>query len=185
MIEMTSKKWLLMSAVILLLSAGWIWSTRAAPGSDTSVGNSIPYVGFQAPDFRLQTTSGDMIALSDYHDQPVLINIWASWCPPCRAEMPAMEQVYKEYQDQGFVVLAVNATNQDNPSLALSFAEENNLTFPILLDMEGVVSRQYNVQSLPTSFFIDRFGKIQEIVVGGPMAEALLRIRTEQLLIGD
>ena len=96
-----------------------------------------------------------------------------------------MEQVYKEYQDQGFVVLAVNATNQDNPSLALSFAEEHNLTFPILLDLEGTASHKYNVQSLPTSFFVDRFGKIQEIVVGGPMAEALLRIRTEQLLTGE
>ncbi len=146
---------------------------------------SVPYVGFQAPDISLQSSTGDVIALSDFRGQPVLINFWASWCPPCRAEMPAMEQVYKEYQDQGFVVLAVNATNQDNPSLALSFAEEHNLTFPILLDMEGTASHQYNVQSLPTSFFVDRFGKIQEIVVGGPMAEALLRIRTEQLLTGQ
>ena len=184
MIKFTSNKFILLSIVVLLVSAGWIWFTKAEPGTTTEGEILAPHVGFQAPDFNLQTKAGDVIALSDFRGQPVLVNFCASWCPPCRAEMPAMEQVYNDYQDQGFVVLAVNATNQDNLSLALSFAEEHDLNFPILLDMDGNVSHEYNVQSLPTSYFVDRFGNIQEIVVGGPMAEALLRIRTEQLLNG-
>ena len=96
-----------------------------------------------------------------------------------------MEQVYNEYEEQGFVILAINATNQDNPTQALAFANEHSLTFPILLDTDGQAMQNYNVQSLPTSFFIDRAGNINEIVIGGPMAEALLRIRTEQLLVGE
>lgn len=185
MLKLTSSKWVLLSFAILSISAGWIWATKAEPGSITGGKAPAPYVGFQAPDFNLQTRTGDVIALSDFRGRPVLVNFWASWCPPCRAEMPAMEQVYKDYQDQGFVVLAVNASNQDNLSQALSFVDELDLTFPILLDIEGTASNQYNLQSLPTSYFISRSGNIQDIVIGGPMAEALLRIRTEQLLVGE
>ena len=175
----------LLSIASLIIGAGWIWVTAPAAGSTTGGNIPAPQKGFLAPDFTLETLNGESVTLSDLHGQAVLINLWASWCPPCRAEMPDMQQAYEEYKERGFTILAINATNQDNPSLALSFAEEHNLTFPILLDMEGTASHQYNVQSLPTSFFVDRFGKIQEIVVGGPMAEALLRIRTEQLLTGQ
>jgi peroxiredoxin len=142
----------------------------------------MPQVGFQAPDFELENSTGETIRLSELRGRPVLVNVWASWCPPCRAEMPAMQTVYQQYQDQGFIVLAVNATDQDDRQDALDFAQEWQLSFPILFDTQGQVSRQYQVRSLPTSFFIDPQGVIREVVVGGPMAEALLRIRVEQLL---
>lgn len=135
-----------------------------------------------APDFKLQAASGETIQLSELRGRPVLINLWASWCGPCRAEMPAMQRVYADYQDQDFLILAVNATNQDNADRAVAFAKEYDLTFPILFDTDGSVSSQYRLRALPTSFFVDPSGIIQEVVVGGPMSEALLRIRIEQLL---
>jgi cytochrome c biogenesis protein CcmG/thiol:disulfide interchange protein DsbE len=112
----------------------------------------------------------------------VLVNIWASWCPPCRAEMPAIERTYQDWRDQGFVVLAVNSTAQDKLADAQTFVTQNSLTFPIPLDESGQVTRLYRVSSLPTSFFIGKDGLIREVVIGGPMAEALLRSRVEQLL---
>lgn len=96
--------------------------------------------------------------------------------------MPAMQKAYEAYQDQGFVILAVNATNQDSRQDAVDFAGQYGLTFPILLDTSGEVSSLYQLRSLPTSFFIDRHGVIQEVVIGGPMSEALLRTRVQQLM---
>jgi peroxiredoxin len=98
--------------------------------------------------------------------------------------MPAMQRVYEEYKDQGFEILAVNATNQDSVEAALAFAQLYSLTFPIVMDTDGSVSRAYNLRALPSSFFIGADGVIQEVVIGGPMAEALLRVRVEQLLAG-
>ena len=112
----------------------------------------------------------------------MVINLWASWCTPCRAEMPAIQNVYEQYGEAGLVVLGVNATNQDNPQNANQFVEEMGLTFPILFDTDGEVSQRYLLTALPTTFFVDSNGTIQEVVVGGPMAEALLRIRIEQLI---
>ncbi|HAV77811.1 MAG TPA: TlpA family protein disulfide reductase [Anaerolineae bacterium] len=141
-----------------------------------------PQQGFLAPDFELQSTTGETIKLSDLRGQAVLINLWATWCPPCRAEMPAIEKVYKEYKDDGLVVLAVNMTYQDAQSDIAPFVGEYELTFPILLDRSGSVGTAYQLRSLPSSFFVDRNGIINEVVIGGPMAEALLRTRVEEIL---
>ena len=93
-----------------------------------------------------------------------------------------MQEVYEEYKDLGFVILAVNTTYQDDLNDALAFAEDLRLSFPILFDTDGIVSHRYQSRALPTSFFIDQDGIIQEVVIGGPMADALLRIRVEQLI---
>jgi len=172
----------LLSIAILIIGAGWIWVSAPSPGSTTDGIIPAPQKGFLAPDFTLETFNGESITLSDLRGQAVLINLWASWCPPCRAEMPDMQQAYDQYEEQGFTILAINATNQDSHSAAENFVKEHNLTFPILLDRKGEVSSLYQLRSLPTSYFVDSEGIIQEVIVGGPMSEALLRTRIENLL---
>jgi peroxiredoxin len=174
--------WVYAYILVLLAGAAWIWLSRAPAGEVTQGRVPAPQAGFLAPDFSLVTTAGETITLSELRGRPVLVNVWASWCPPCRAEMPAMERAYRDFRSQGFQILAVNATNQDDPAKAEAFAQERGLSFPILLDQDGGVSRLYRVSSLPTSFFVDTQGVIHEVVIGGPMAEALLRIRIQQLL---
>ena len=170
------------SLAILLLGAAWIWISRSPEGSTPQGEIQAPQKGFSAPDFTLQTFEGESFNLSDLRGKAILVNFWASWCPPCRSEMPAMQRVYEDFQDQDFLVLAVNSTHQDNLGDAITFAQYHKLDFPILLDQDGSAGRSYDVRSLPTSFFIDPDGIIQDVVVGGPMSEALLRIRAEQLL---
>jgi len=167
-----------------ILVAGLAWLLLSADTSGTSTAGQIPapQVGFLAPDFSLETLEGETITLSDLRGKAVLVNLWATWCPPCRAEMPAIQRLYEEYKDQGFIVLAVNATNQDDLSKIPAFIKEYSLTFPIPLDTAGTVSRQYQLRSLPSSYFIGRNGIVQEVVIGGPMAETLLRTRIEKIL---
>jgi cytochrome c biogenesis protein CcmG, thiol:disulfide interchange protein DsbE len=169
---------------LLLLAAGCAWMFFSADKSGSSTAGRIaaPQKGFPAPDFELKTMSGDTIKLSDLRGQAVLVNLWATWCPPCRAEMKTLETVYKDYKDQGFTVVSVNMTSQDDPHAILPFVKEQGLTYPILLDEAGEVARSYQMKSLPSSFFINRDGTINEVVIGGPMAEALLRTRIEDLL---
>ncbi len=167
---------------IVLIGLVWIGLTRDVQGLSTGHNLPIPQAGFMAPDFQLQTLDGETIRLSDLRGQAVLINYWASWCPPCKAEMPAMQRIYAQYHDQGFEILAVNAANQDQLIDTQAFVSANQLSFPILLDTDGVVGNLYDIRSLPTSFFVRPDGTIAEVIVGGPMAEALLSTRVESLL---
>lgn len=168
--------------IILILGFAWILVSADKSGTSTAGHIPAPQQGFLAPDFELPTITGETIKLSDLRGQAVLVNLWATWCPPCRAEMPAIEKIHNEYKDQGLVVLGVNMTYQDSPSDIPPFISEYGLTFPILLDKTNSVGSAYQLRSLPSSFFIDREGIIQEVVIGGPMAEALLRTRVEQIL---
>lgn len=169
-------------AVILVAGLAWIFVSADRAGTSTAGEIPAPREGFLAPDFSLNTPDGATFTLSNLRGQPVLVNLWATWCPPCRAEMPAIQKLYDEYKDQGFVVLAVNMTYQDNPSAVAPFMQNNGLNFPILLEETGKVAEKYELRSLPSSFFIDRNGIIQEVVIGGPMSEALLRTRIESIL---
>jgi len=167
-----------------ILLGGLAWILVSADHAETTTAGAIPAPreGFLAPDFTLQTLDGETVRLSDLRGQAVLINLWATWCPPCRAEMPAIQKLYDEYKDKGFVVLAVNMTYQDTPTAVLPFIQEHALTFPVLLEETGDMASKYELRSLPSSLFIDRNGIIQEVVIGGPMSEALLRTRIESIL---
>lgn len=167
---------------ILTLIAGAAWIALSAQTGPSAAEIPAPQAGFPAPDFTLKTPAGETYSLTNLKGNAVLVNMWATWCPPCKAEMPAIEKVYNEYKDQGFVVLAIDQTYQDDPFNIAPFIEDYNMTFPILLDETGDTARIYKVRSLPTSFFIDRYGFITEVVVGGPMSESLLRIRVEEAL---
>lgn len=175
-------KWLTFSVIILAVGAGWIWLSKTSVASMIEGPPPVPRAGFSAPDFQLDALDGETVSLSGLKGQVVLINFWASWCPPCRSEMPAMEAVHQDYRDLGLVVLAINATNQDDLRKVSTFVSDYALTSPILLDTEGQVSLLYELRSLPTSFFIDREGIIRDVVIGGPMSSASLRSRIENLL---
>lgn len=182
MTNLTSKQFLMVSAALLIVGAAWIGVSTRLPGGTGTPGIPAPQTGFLAPDFTLNTLEGETVTLSALRGQAVIVNIWASWCLPCRAEMPALQTVYDEYADQGLALLAVNATSQDSVSAAVGFIDELGLDFPVLLDTDGDVGRMYQVSALPSTFFISPDGTIAEVVIGGPMAEALLRTRVERLL---
>ena len=169
-------------AVILILGFFWIFLSADKTGTSTSGKSPAPHQGFPAPDFELKTLTGETVKLSDLRGHAVLVNLWATWCPPCRTEMQTIETVYNEYKDQGFIVLAVNMTSQDAAEKIAPFVNEQALTYPILLDETGDMATAYQMKSLPSSFFINRDGIINEVVIGGPMAEALLRTRIENIL---
>jgi peroxiredoxin len=168
---------------ILILIASLAWIGISADSTQTEAGRVASLeIGAPAPDFTLNTPQGAPMTLSKFRGKAVLVNLWATWCPPCEQEMPTIQSLYREYRDQGLVVLAVNVTAQDNPLKIMPFVERYGLTFPVLLDETGQISAAYGLRSLPTSYFIGRDGTIHDIVIGGPMAEALLRTRIEDIL---
>ncbi|MDM8528677.1 TlpA disulfide reductase family protein [Anaerolineales bacterium HSG24] len=115
-------------------------------------------------DFALTTINGDEIRLSDYDGQVVLVNFWATWCPPCTAELPDINTFYEAHQDKGFVVLAINA--KENINTVDDFIQAREFKFPVLLDSDGVLMRHYTVRSLPTTFILDRDGIIRHTQSG-------------------
>ncbi|MEK7757999.1 MAG: TlpA disulfide reductase family protein [Pseudomonadota bacterium] len=156
-----------MHAKLATLAIGWVlgllWSlpAGAAPGTLKPVKGAVV-----AGDFIAQDMQGKPVRFSEQRrDKLVLLNFWATWCPPCRKEMPAMEQLYRAYKDRGLIVLAVS---QDQAPLATvrGFAEELNLSFPVWHDRDRLVGRQYSVPGVPTSYLIGADGRIAYKVLG-------------------
>ena len=131
--------------------------------------------GAEAPDIRYPDLRGEEIALSELRGQVVLVNVWATWCGPCRVEMPSMQRLYEEMSDDGFQILAVSidaAPGERDASGNIggdvrAFVEEYGLTFPILLDPAGTVQRTYQTTGVPESFLVDGDGVIRRKVAGG------------------
>jgi peroxiredoxin len=117
-------------------------------------------------DFNLPDLSGKAVKLSDYRGKLVLLNFWASWCPPCREEMPSLQKLHEKLKEKKFALLAVSIDRGGNPPLK-SFIDRGGYTFQVLLDPEGRVASRYQVISIPTTFVIDRQGKIVERILGG------------------
>ncbi len=120
--------------------------------------------GQVAQDFALRTLDGQTLKLSDLRGRPVVVNFWASWCGPCKAEMPLLSKAHDELKDTGLVILAVDV--QEMPSVVQRYVEQNKLPFTVVLDQTGSVSEQYRVRALPTTFFIDANGVVQSWQVG-------------------
>ncbi|NOY66725.1 MAG: TlpA family protein disulfide reductase [Gammaproteobacteria bacterium] len=112
-----------------------------------------------AADFTLKSLSGKNIKLSEYRGDVVMVNFWASWCGPCRQEMPALEQLYKKYKDLGFVILGVNL--DEDSSKAAALLKKIPVSFPILYDSTNKVAKLYDVKAMPTTYLIDRNGKLR------------------------
>lgn len=120
--------------------------------------------GVTAPDFIAEDANESDVAFSSYFGKPIVLNLWASWCSPCKDEMPHFEQAYKDNSDIRF--LMVNMTTGDNKSDAKAFIKDNGYTFPVLYDIYGEAAMAYEAQSLPMTFFIDKNGELVTYAVG-------------------
>ena len=180
-----ARRWTALFIGALFLGGAWIAFSRV----DNPIGGSNappnPQTGFSAPDFTLESLSGDPITLTDLRGKVVVLNFWASWCTPCRAEMPALNAVYEKFRDQGLVVLGVNTTYQDDETAARAAIQEWGLTFPIVLDRDSATGHRYHIQAMPTTFFVGRDGVIADMVFGGPMSEALIASKIEKLMSNE
>ena len=117
-----------------------------------------------ADDFSLPMADKTTFRLRDHHGKTVLINFWATWCPPCLAEMPAMERLWQQHRDSGFIMVAVSVDS--DPAKVAPFVAEHKLTFPIVLDPRMEVAAQYGVGALPSSFLVDRTGNLAGLAIG-------------------
>lgn len=123
--------------------------------------------GQLAPNFSLLDLQGNPVELQDFRGKKVMVNFWATWCPPCRWEMPHMQKFYEDYEAKDVVILGINLTPTEAKEDQISaFVEEQKLTFPIVLDQEGEVMQTYEVMAYPTTFVLDTRGVIQEIFQG-------------------
>lgn len=129
----------------------------------------VKAAGVQAQEFSLENLNGKQIQLSHYKGERVLINFWATWCPPCRAEMPAMQELYEKYKDR-IEFLAINIDPENDVK---GYVNEMKLTFPILLDKTGAVNERYGIISIPTTLLVDEKGTIIKKQIGAMNSEQL------------
>jgi peroxiredoxin len=120
-----------------------------------------------APDFALKDAEGKLHRLSDQKGKVVLVNFWATWCPPCRKEMPSMQRAWDKLKNENFVMYAVNVGEDEDTIFGFTFAMGVELTFPILLDPKGKTVQEWPVLGLPTSFIVDADGRVAYRAVGG------------------
>jgi peroxiredoxin len=139
----------------LLITAAMVFSAATLQAASTPS---------PAPDFTLKSRTGENIKLSELRGQVVMINFWASWCGPCRQEMPILDQLYQRYQPMGFTLLGVNV--EEDSTAADKILKEIPVTFPVLYDNKNKVSKSYQVQAMPSTFLIDRDGKLRYLHKG-------------------
>ena len=168
-------------AVALVIVIGGLFTWRElladdSDGADSALGvaeQSLKVeVGQPLPDFTLEMPSGELVSLSDFRGQVVVLNFWATWCTPCRKEMPEFQALWEEHEAQGdLMLLAVNV--QESAGSVSAFVDEFGLTFPVALDANGDVLDEYGLPGLPGTFFIDAAGVLQARVLGPLSADRL------------
>ena len=156
--------WLLLALVILVAGGAWVWANRVPADALAELRTPAPAVDHPAPDFTAPLLSGESFSLGGAQGTPVVLNFWATWCGPCRAEMPVIQAAAKNYGERIHFV----AVNQGEESGVIQpFVDEFGLTFPIALDQDQAVgSDLYNVTGLPTTFFIDGDGTVRRVWMG-------------------
>jgi len=128
--------------------------------------STIPVeVDLPAPDLTFTTVDGTLVSLSTFQGSVVLVNLWATWCPPCREEMPALQAFYEEYRSSGFVLVAID--QGETVKEVVPFVEEYGLTFPVWMDPASQAGAEFNTMNLPSSYVIDRTGRIRLMWIGG------------------
>ncbi len=185
-------------AILAIIVGGlWYWEQRGnvaiedggygvveLPAAKNATGRKpVAEVGRAGPDFLLETPQGGTLRLSDLQGQPVLLNFWATWCPPCREEMPELVAAYERYQAQGLVIVGVNLQEADEK--VLEFAREFGIVFPLVIDRTSQVGEVWRldgpVRGIPTSYFIDASGVIRSLYFG-PMQEEAIEEGLAQIL---
>ncbi len=196
--------------LVIAAIAGAIWWLEYQPqGETSSTGERFGPVGLPtalvppgaqvapgegdlAPDFLLETLDGGELRLSDLRGQAVVLNFWATWCAPCRKEMPQLVAAYDRHQQHGLVVVGVNL--QENKGIIRDYAEDFGMQFPIAVDRDGRVADQYRLLGLPTTLFVDRDGVVRSVFTGpfveekkgtsvqGAIEESELEVRIEEVL---
>ncbi len=125
---------------------------------------AVGLVGGPAPDFALKSRGGANLRLSEERGNVVMVNFWATWCGPCRQEMPLLDEIYERYRDAGFQLLGVNI--DDDTTKAARMADDMGVSFPLLFDQEKLVSRLYDVRAMPVTVLIDRDGTVRHVHYG-------------------
>lgn len=140
----------------------------------------VPRAGNPMLHFALSTATGETLATSQFVDKVLLINFWATWCVPCRQEMPALQKVYDTHRRHGLALLGVNYG--EGTERVVNYTRELGITFPVVLDRDSTIGELYRVQGLPTTIFVDRHGNIRDMVLGGPMSESYIESKILPLL---
>jgi cytochrome c biogenesis protein CcmG, thiol:disulfide interchange protein DsbE len=152
----------------------------AVDGDLTSGGSVIPVrVNFEAPNLSLRDLHGNAVSIQDHQGKVILINNWATWCPPCKAEMPALQSFYETHQDEGFILIAIDAG--DPPSNVEEFVHTYGLSFPVWLDPENQALEAFKNFGLPSSYVVDKEGFVQ-LAWTGAISDAMLEKYVAPLL---
>jgi peroxiredoxin len=159
------------AGVLALVVATTVLAAEYAGGVVVLVQRGVVKPGEPAPNFQLRDMNGRMVSLSDVRGKVVLLNFWATWCGPCRIEMPAMERLYRAYDRKDFEILAVS-TDAQGVAVTRPFQQENKLTFPILHDSDFRVGLSYGARTLPMTFMVDREGIVRQHIFGARDWEA-------------
>ncbi len=160
---------------ILVAGAAWTAASRVTTAQATR-----ERARRATPDIFLPMLDGGTFRLSQQHGKPVIVNFWATWCPPCRAELPAFEEVYKNHRSEGLVIVGVDIAEPQD--VVAKFVADMGLTFPVALDSDGEALALYRVQGLPTTLFIGRDGTIRDMIVGGPLTKAAIESKVTDLM---
>lgn len=172
----TQKRWFTRTEITLWVLVAGAFLFRVLPPRDVGV----VAMDAPAPGFSLRTLDGDRVRLNDLEGQVVLVNFWATWCPPCRMEMPGFQSVFEDYQDRGFTVVGL-ATDVGGVAQVAPFIRDNGITYPVGMASDEVRLRYGGVDALPQSFLLDKTGKVRKIV-NGVFSEGTLRRMVDELL---
>jgi len=140
-------------------------------------------IGFMAPDFVARTLEGNRVGLENYKGQVIILNLWATWCGPCRVEMPGFENLYRRFRSEGLTILAVSLDKGDNAKVK-DFVEKYQLSFPVLIDQDEEVAHRYPTFTIPTTYVIDKQGRVVAKVDGAKNWESEQTFEALELLLG-
>jgi peroxiredoxin len=176
--------WFGLMGLVIVSGSAWMAFSRnlvdpLTLSDETTSLEPAAVVGHPAPDFALSTLDGEIIRLSDFKGKPVLINFWATWCSPCRAEFPDFQKASVDNADT-LVIIGINNTSTDQKDQVPAFVQEFGVTYPIVLDESGDTAKAYGIMGLPTSIFIDRNGNVNEIFTG-PINKAYIEVKLSEL----